>query len=63
MQTSHGKDSASFGNMSRHFAPTLLGYLSSWLAPTAVLHWTDALTSLTVKRTTCREGSLISGIR
>ena len=60
--TSRGKDSISFGSTSRQFALTLLGCLSSWLVPTAVLSWTDALTSLTVKCTTCREVNMISGI-
>ena len=49
--------------MFRQFALTLLGYLSSWLVLTAVLHWTDALTFLTVRCTTCREVSLISGFQ
>ena len=40
--TSRGKDSISFGSMFRQFALTLLGYLSSWLVLTAVLHWTGA---------------------
>ena len=50
-----------FGSMFRQFALTLLGYLSSWLVLTAVLHWTGALTFPMVRCTTCREVSLISG--
>ena len=62
LQTSRGRDSISFGSMSRQFVPTLLGCLNSWLVPTAVLPWTDALTFLTVKCTTCRDVRMSSGI-
>ena len=61
-QTSPGRDSISFGSMFRQFVPTLLGYRNSWLVPTAVLPWTDALTFLTVKCTICRDVRTSSGI-
>ena len=54
IQTSRGKDSTSFGNTCRQFAPTSLGYLSGWLVPTAVLLWTSAPISLMVRCTICR---------
>ena len=60
--TSLGKASISFGSMSRQFALTLLGYLNSWLARTAVLPWKCAPVSPMEACTTCRDGSPISGI-
>ena len=61
-ETSRGRDSISFGSMFRQFVPTLLDYRNSWLVPTAVLPWTDALTFLTVKCTICRDVRMSSGI-
>ena len=60
--TSRGKASISFGSMSRRFALTLLGYLNSWLALTAVLPWTGAPVSPMEVCTTCRDTSPTSGI-